>query len=335
MKLRLSESKYVGRNPDGSYFLSADVGPIADVHTHLALSYVARGNVDLNRECAIQLYLDPETPFRIDTYMNLNFDDESMRRMRHDLSIGSLSDGGMRSTHTAPNLRRSMGEINIRTSLILAIDLPIGVSNTDAYLTVAEGYEGLVPAAAIHPFKRHAEQALREAHRRGARAFKMHPAVQQMRPDHPRAMRLYEVCGELGIPVLWHCGPVGIVGERADARCQLKHYWRPIHDLPGTTFVLGHSGALQYEMGIQLARTYENVFLEISCQGLDAIKEILDKAPPERLMNGSDWPFYHQGISVLKLLTATEHNEQLRHQVLWKNADRLLNPHDSQENHVN
>lgn len=324
MKQRLSESKYISRNAKGEYQLAEALGPIVDVHSHLALTYVPSGQVDLQADAVAELYLDPEIPFELESYMNTNFDKGSMKDMRFDLSLGSLSKGGMRATHTGPALVRSMNQLGIERSVILAIDLPFSSSNTESYLTVAGDHEKLIAAAAIHPLAPRAEQSLRSAARRGAKAYKMHPAVQQLRPDHPKAMRMYELCGELGMAVVWHCGPVGIVGARADQRCWLKHYWQPIHEFPQTTFILGHSGALQYEMACKLPNMYENVYVELSCQGLDAMNCILNTVPADRILNGSDFPFYHQGVSVLKICHATEKNEALRHQILWANAARLF-----------
>ena len=323
MRARLTDSKYFEER-DGRPELVEGLGPICDVHTHLALTFVPTGNVDLEREEIAELYLSETEELDLDAYMNRNFRDTNMARMKRDLSLGSLRDDGMRATHTAPALERQMSETRVARSVILAVDLPHSSRNTDSYITVAEGRKGLTPAAAIHPYAPRAETLLREAYRRGARALKMHPAVQMMRPDHPRAMRLYEVCGELSIPVMWHCGPVGITTESADARCHIKHYWQPIHELPRTTFILGHSGALMYEMAVKLACMYENVYVEIASQGMPAIRHILSSIPSERVMNGSDFPFYHLGISVLKLLEATEHDAALRRKVLWENAARLF-----------
>lgn len=320
--MRLTDSKYFEER-DGRIELVDGLGPIADVHTHLALTYVPSGDVDLARDEIAELYLDERLDLDLDAYMNRNFDDASLGRMKRDLSIGSLRDDGMRATHTAPALERQMKETRVARSVILAIDLPHTNRNTDGYVTVSEDREGLIPAAAIHPFAPNAEAQLRRAVARGARGLKMHPAVQLMRPDHPRAMRLYEVCGELGVPVMWHCGPVGIASEGADARCHIKHYWQPIHELRGTTFILGHSGALMFEMAVELSRLYDNAYYEVASQGVPAIRHILKTVPPERVMNGSDFPFYHLGTSVLKVLEATEGDEALRRKVLWENAARV------------
>lgn len=320
---RLADSKYT-RMVDGEIGLVDGLGPIFDMHAHLALTYVGTGKVDLLRDEVAKLYLDPDRELELDTYMNDNFSPEEMKALRSDLGVGSLRDSGMRATHTAPALKRQMKALGITHSVILAIDMPHSDINTRSYVTVSNEHSELLAGAAVHPLARNAEKLLRKAVANGARALKMHPAVQMLRPDHPRAMRLYEVCGELGVPVMWHCGPVGIVSARADERCQLKHYWAPIHELPSTTFILGHAGARQHEMALKLAAMYDNVWLEVASQGTSVCREILQQADTHRIMNGSDFPFYHQATSIVKLLEATEHDEPLRRRVLWDNAAKLF-----------
>src|SRR6185295_11955749 len=101
-------------------------------------------------------------------------------------------------------------------------------------------------------------------------------------------------------------------------------YERPIAENPRTTFVLGHSGALQFDEALELQRRYPNVWLESSSQQLSNIKRIVERADVDRVVHGSDWPFYHPAISVSKVLIATEGKPDVRHQMLWANAARLL-----------
>ena len=55
----------------------------------------------------------------------------------------------------------------------------------------------------------------------------------------------------------------GIEPKAGRLRCQLKNYWRPV-PTSNTIFILGHSGALQFDAGLELAQTYDNVWLEVS-----------------------------------------------------------------------
>ena len=126
VKQRLFDTKYAHLDEHGQIRLARALGPVCDVHAHLALSYVKSGQVDLDRDVDPEVYLDPKLPLDLDAYMNQNFDAASMNRMKLSLSLGSLVRSGMRATHTAPALERSMKRANIQRSLILAIDLPFG-----------------------------------------------------------------------------------------------------------------------------------------------------------------------------------------------------------------
>jgi predicted TIM-barrel fold metal-dependent hydrolase len=302
------------------------VGPIFDLHTHLALSYGRRRpTVDLEREWPVtEHYLPVARPLDLEVYLNRNFTPDDLRRMARDLTIGSLSRGGMRRTHTAPNLVREMRQLGISVSALLPIELPLLSHNAEAYLALARTRPELVAFGSVHPFGADAAARLERQRQAGARGVKLHPAVQLVPPDHARAMALYPVCADLGLPVLWHCGPVDIEPRLGRFCCQLKHYWRAVHDHPRTVFILGHAGALQMEMALELAKRYRNVYLELASQSLGNIRRILGEASPERVMHGSDWPFYHQGIGLAKVLVATEHDPALRRRVLWENAAALL-----------
>ena len=145
-----------------------------------------------------------------------------------------------------------------------------------------------------------------------------------VRPDNARAMRLYRLCGARRLPVLWHCGPVDIEPAAGRRRSQVRLYEPAIAETPETTFILGHSGALQMELALDLAQRYPNVYLDLACQSLGAIRRILEEGPAERILFGSDWPFYHQSLTLAKVLIASEGAPELRRRVLYDNAARLL-----------
>jgi hypothetical protein len=63
--------------------------------------------------------------------------------------------------------------------------------------------------------------------------------------------------------VFWHCGPVGIETPLGRKLSQVRRYEAPIAAHPGTTFVLGHAGALQPGEAIRLAKAYPNVWGEL------------------------------------------------------------------------
>ncbi|MBK6669887.1 MAG: amidohydrolase family protein [Actinobacteria bacterium] len=303
----------------------SEVGPVIDAHTHLAMGFLRRLRVDLRRPTArTAYYLPPSLPIDLELYSNRNLDDAAMFAMKADVSVLGLTGSGMRTTHTAPNLLRDMDALGIERSVVLPFDLPIGARNADALLDVAAEWPRLVPFGSVHPFDRDIDERLERQKAAGARGIKLHPNGQFIAPDHPRTVHLCGRCGAHGLPVLFHCGPVGIEPKAARRRSQVARYEATIAEHPETTFVLGHSGALQYDEAIAFADRYPNTYFELSCLGLSALRTVIDTVPAERLLYGTDWPFYHQAITLARVLIATDGNAALRRHVLHDNAARLF-----------
>ena len=313
------------RDGDRVVLVDDTLGPIVDMHTHLALSYVRHDTVDIEAPGPpTRHYLPMAQPVDLEGYLNLNFSDEDLSAMRRDLTVGCLTRGGMRPTHTAPNLEREMADAGVHTALLLPIDFPWLSRNAEDYLALAAGTDRLASLGSVHPHARDVAARLDRQKAMGARGIKFHPAVQMVAPDHPKAMALYRLCAERDMLVFYHCGPVGIEAKAGRERCQLKHYWAAVADNPDVTFVLGHSGALQMERGLELAQRYPNVFLELASQGLSNVRRIVAEAPPERILFGSDWPFYPEVVTMAKVLIATDDDPGARRRILWENAARLL-----------
>jgi len=301
------------------------VGPVIDMHSHIALAYLLPMRVDLYRATDhTEHYLPACCPIDFEVYQNKNFTPEVLHALKRDLTLGSLSRGGMRATHTVPNLVREMDELGIVRSVLLPIELPYISKNAAHALEAARRESKIIAFGSVHPIVDRVGTRIDEQAHAGARGVKVHPAVQLIAPDHPRAMTLYRLCAERNLPVLLHCGPVGIELQSGRRRTQVALYEKPIAEQPRTKFVLGHAGALQMEQALDLACRYPNVWLELSGQSLGNVRTILDRADPERVVYGSDWPFYHQALGIAKVLMATAGREHLRAKVLYRNAAALL-----------
>lgn len=310
---------------DGLLTTDPAIGPAIDVHTHLALAFVRRLALDLQaRHARVEHYLPVERALDLEVYANCNFSPADLKKLKRDLGLGSLTAGGMRATHTATNLVREMTALGVASSVLLPIDFPILSRNAENYLEAATHHDGLISLGSVHPRARDVEARLDAQLAAGARGIKVHPAVQLIPPDHPKALRLYRACAARDLPILWHCGPVGIEAAVSRKMCQLYHYERAVDLCGDVTFVLGHSGALQFERGLKLAQRYENVHLECSSQALSNVRRIAEEGPPDRIMYGSDWPFYHQAVPLAKVLLATEGEPDRRQAFLWRNAARLF-----------
>jgi hypothetical protein len=54
------------------------------------------------------------------------------------------------------------------------------------------------------------------------------------------------------------------------------------------------------------------------------VRDVLEAVPADRILYGTDWPFYHQGLTLARVLIATDGEPALRRAVLHDNAARLL-----------
>ena len=325
--LDLTRLPWFGLSEEGRLVMTdKSVGPIADLHTHLALAYVRPLSVDLHKlHDETQHYLPACCAIDLDVYVNRNMSPEIVKELTRDLTLRSLGPRGMRVTHTIPNLTREMDEIGIRASVLLPIDFPVLSQNAEVALAAAATTSNkLFSFGSVHPYASNVEGRLDAQYKLGARGIKMHPSVQMVRADNRRARALYQLCGKRKMVVFWHCGPAGIEPKLGQYLNQVKFYERPIQENPQTTFVLGHAGALQFDEALDLHLRYPNVWLETSSQSLRHVTRMVNEADTRRVVHGSDWPFYHPAISVSKVLIATEGKPEIRHQILWANASRLL-----------
>ncbi len=302
-----------------------EIGPVVDSHTHLAMGFLRRLGIDLHRETPATAYYLPLTlPVDLELYSNQNLDTAAMFAMKADVSVLGLTAQGMRNTHTAPNLLRDMDALGIVRSVVLPFDLPLGARNADAVLEATERYPELVPFGSVHLRPRHRAAPRCAALSRGqgdqaAPQRRSSPTILKhgifpVAAAGPVACRCCSTAGQLGSNPRPHVAAAVLAPRTA----------REVEHLETTTFVLGHSGALQHDTAIGFAERYENTYFELSCLGLGVLREVIEAVPSDRLLYGTDWPFYHQALTLARVLIATEGDAELRRAILHDNAVALF-----------
>lgn len=325
----LSELPYFELDERGGLRLAAGVADrIIDMHCHVGLNYLFAPAVDLDREDP-----EPETffPMRgneldMDTYSAQSFTGENAHRMEKENLKQAWRNDGWARTHSAKNLCNEMDRYNVTASVILAIDMPLGpLSRTsEHFLRAAEKYPRLIPFVSVHPYDLFMERKTRRFKSLGAKGMKIHPAMQLMRANNKRAMRLAKLSGELGLPCLYHTGGSDVAPAWQQDLPHIKYFWEPVREMPEVTFIMGHGGIHYYRELIELAKAYDNVWIELSGQPPARIREFLDAGLEDRLMFGSDWPFYTEAFPLAKVLLATEDAPEARQKLLYDNARGLL-----------
>lgn len=301
------------------------IGPIIDVHTHYTLPSIRHDVLDMETETPdSDLLLSRCCAHHLDIYANQCFSPRELSEMKRELTLGALRRRGKRLHHGAPNLARDMRSMGIERTIVIGIDMGVISRHVKQTLEVGKKREDAVAFGSIHPRLPRRRQRFEEQLHQGARGIKIHPPNMFTRPDHPRLQPIYRWCGEENIPVFFHCGPAGIEPKYGGYCGQVRFYEEPIRNHPDTRFVLGHSGALQSTEAVALFRRYPNVWMDVSCLSLSQLREVLEEGDENRIMFGSDWPFYHPILPLAKVLIATEEQPKLRRKVLYENAVRLI-----------
>ncbi len=312
-----------------------DLPPITDFHAHLGTSVLFSPEIDWQAPSArVQHLLDcdsntPGCELDLDVYVNANFTRKDLDDLRWD-AVGQVFWGSARAaTHTIPNLLAEMDDMGVARAVLLPI--AFGLPYRDdmsgiwhAAVQRADESDRLLQGASVHPRDTDALASLRAQAARGARAIKLHPAGQRFYPDSPELHALYDECARLGMPVFFHGGRAGIEPEYTHRFTLIRHYEEAVGQHPDVHFILGHAGARDVADAIPFALRHANVSLGIHGQGITVLRELIDRVGADRLLFGTDWPFYHLGASLAKVLIVTEGRPEERRAILDRNAALLL-----------
>ena len=323
---------------DGNLYCNDDDVPYSiDVHCHLGMSVLFRPRLDLLAATSRVKHLldcdatDPGCPLDLDIYINGNFSDQAL----DDLTMSTIAQGVWGSpftkTQTIPNLLREMESMRVQQAMLLPIKLglPFGDQlEQDWFAAVNAGAaeQQLHVGLSVYPGDATAVTQMRQAAARGGRIIKLHPTVQRFYPDEPALMALYAEAQALGLVVFFHGGRAGIEPESSHQFAMPRHYEAALAEYPNLQFILGHAGARDSEAMIALARRYDNAWLGIHGQSVTMLETMIQSTDSDRLLFGTDWPFYHLGASLAKVLITTEVSSRrtLRQKILRDNALRLF-----------
>ncbi|MFT6051537.1 MAG: putative TIM-barrel fold metal-dependent hydrolase [Halioglobus sp.] len=308
-----------------------------DIHCHFGMSVLLAPDVDLNVSTERVKHLldcdavDPGCDLNLDIYINGNFDDEALKQLRWSTIAQGLWGSELSETQTIPNLLAEMDAMRVQHALILPIKMgfPFGDSQTERWrdaITTADAGNRLISGLSVHPRSDQRIEQMRSHAASGARVMKLHPTVQKFYPDDPDMMDLYREAEKLGIVIFFHGGRAGIEPESRLRYAMPRHYEAVLANFPNLQVILGHAGARDSEAMLTLALKYDNAWLGIHGQGVTQLDEIIRRTGGERLLFGTDWPFYHIGSSLAKVLICTDTADKraIRQSILRDNALALF-----------
>lgn len=165
---------------------------------------------------------------------------------------------------------------------------------------------------------------------RGARGVKIHPAAQAFMPGDPEMFPIYRTCVELGIPVLSHSGST----RQSPAFAEPAAFASVLQSFPELNLVLAHLGGGAWDQTAAFAKAFPQASFDL-CEiiawtgapnaptPLELAQLILDVGP-ERVMMGSDFPWYGLDETVAQVLELPLLSDAEKTAILGANAARIL-----------
>ncbi len=328
-RAELDRLPYFAKDEDGNNVLRPDVGlpPIIDIHAHIGWSYGFNKPVDMRLTCPVRFFYNYDFDQDLMNDDTLHPTPEETARITRESQYALFRVGASTKTHTVANLAAEMDRMNYERCCLLPIEIPFSRAHSTQIANAAKLDKRLCAFAAVHPWpwtvakERRLEQLVAD----GAPALKFHPEFQFIAPDNPHAMRMFAWCEAHGLPVLAHVGYKGVEPAWLRRKSEPERFRPVLRAFPKLKLLLAHTGITRYEATLAVAREFdEQVWLDISGQNVPISQYILSQYSHDRVLYGSDWPFYPLDVMIARVLVATEGNESLRHKMFRSNAVEFL-----------
>jgi predicted TIM-barrel fold metal-dependent hydrolase len=170
----------------------------------------------------------------------------------------------------------------------------------------------------------------------GARGVKLHPIVQRLAPGTPALWPVYELCQELGLPVLFHSGFLGRSEWNALARPSA--FADVLEAFPDLRVVLAHLGRGHFDETVALAERFPQVAFDTCAVvttaevpwrlGDDEAVTVIRRLGVARVCFGSDYPWFDPAADAARVAGLPGLSAGEREAILGENARRILEPSD-------
>ena len=162
----------------------------------------------------------------------------------------------------------------------------------------------------------------------GARGIKLHPGSQWFYPNNRGLWPAYRTAQDMKLPVVFHAGRF----MSPETYSRPKNFVEVLESFPDLMLVMAHIGVGYEDEAIALARDYSNLLFDCSAiigstsPDGDVTKErltaLIREIGVERVMFGSDFPWYDPADSVTRLLRL-DFSEEEKQLLFAENAIRI------------
>ncbi len=171
----------------------------------------------------------------------------------------------------------------------------------------------------------------------GARGLKIHPGEGRFFPDDPSLGPVCKTMVERGLPIISHGGLD--IANPDPSYTRPSAFARVAQQYPDLTLVIAHLGKNFFDESVQMAGKYPNIFFDTSAvipgdeNGEPLLKEnalsnseaveLIRKIGIERVMFGSDYPWFHPRWD-LKRFLKLDFSKDEKEALLGGNANKIL-----------
>lgn len=184
---------------------------------------------------------------------------------------------------------------------------------------------GIVPLGSVHPQGEHIPDTLQALRDAGIRGIKIHPDYQGMPIESKEYIEILQCCRALGLFCVTHAGWDASFPERP--MCTPRGVRKIWDDIRGVTLIAAHMGGWKLWDEVEENLRGTDVLIDTSFSfdylGAPAMREMILRFGPERVLFGTDSPWDGQGKARQDFLSLALPDD-VTEQVFSGNALRVL-----------
>lgn len=197
----------------------------------------------------------------------------------------------------------------------------------DEAAKVNHAYENFTSFGSVHPDGENCLEELERIKYLGIKGIKMHPDYQGFFVNDKKAYPVYDLCGQLSLPVVMHTGWDCYSPDVVHATPEMLR--EVALEFPDTRFVFAHMGGLRFWNDVENYLTgLENVYFDTSfCvngrMDKEQAKRIILNHPKDNTLFGSDCPWENVDLSI-SFVDSLNISDDLKERIFYTNAACLL-----------